>query len=592
MRLTKMVGRRLKEAPSDAVVVSHQYTIRGGYARQVATGIYSLLPLGKRVIQKIENIIREEMNLIEGQEVTLPVVMPRELWEESGRFTSVGPELLRFKDRTEKDMLFKVKVGGEKEYALGPTHEEVVSPLAKKNIFSYRDLPLAVFQIQTKFRDEARSRAGLIRVREFTMKDAYSFHRSQADLEVYYNKCLMSYRRIFHRVGLKNVVIVKADSGMMGGAVSHEFMLETPIGEDTLVLCKSCGYSANREVAACRREYQKENKLLPLEEIATPGLKTIEEVTGFLKKKPTETGKAVFFIDESGRLVFVLIRGDLDVEESKVKKIALSKDLRPAEEVDIKKVGCEPGFAGLLGNEFKDVLVIVDDSIVNSENLVVGANKKDYHYLNYNLARDYKGKFTQADIATVKEGELCVECAQPLKIARGVEIGNIFQLGVKYSSAMGFRFLDNDQKEKETIMGCYGIGIGRLFASVIEDSHDEFGPVWPISISPYHIQLNVLNYKKEEVKKVADHLYEKLIAEGFEVLFDDRDEKAGFQFKDADLMGIPLRIILSPKTIEEGEAEFKYRNGTESIRIKLDLVGRELKIKIQEMELKLKPPFE
>lgn len=579
MRLTKMVGRRLKESPSDAVVVSHQFTIRGGYARQVAAGIYSILPLGKRIIQKIENIIREEMNLIEGQEVTLPVVMPRELWEESGRFTSVGPELLRFKDRTDKDML------------LGMTHEEAVVHLARSEVSSYKQLPCMMYQIQTKFRDEARSRAGLIRVREFTMKDAYSFHRSQADLELYYDRCLMSYRRIFYRAGLKNVVIVKADSGMMGGAVSHEFMLETPIGEDTLVLCKSCGYSANREVAACHRVYQQENKLLPLEEVATPGFKTIEEVTGFLGKKPSETGKAVFFIDDNGRLVYVVVRGDLDVEESKVKKIALSKDLRPAEDSEIRKIGCEPGFAGLMGADFKDVLVIVDESVVNSENLVVGANKKDFHYLNFNLKRDFNGKFVQADIATVKDGELCIECGSPLIISRGIEIGNIFQLGVKYSSAMGFKFLDNDQKEKETIMGCYGIGVGRLFASVIEDCHDDFGPVWPISISPYQVQLNVLNYKKEDVKKIADELYEKLIADGIEVLFDDRDEKAGFQFKDADLMGIPLRIILSPKTIETGEAEFKLRSGGDSIRIKLELVSTELKQKIKEMQEKLIPLF-
>jgi len=572
MRMTKMVGKRLKEAPSDAVVISHQYTIRGGFARQVAAGIYSILPLGKRIIQKIENIIRQEMDLIEGQEVTLPVVMPRELWEESGRFTSVGPELLRFKDRTEKDML------------LGMTHEEAVVHLARSEIFSYKQLPCMLYQIQTKFRDEARSRAGLIRVREFTMKDAYSFHRNQADLEEYYEKCLNSYSKIFKRVGLKNVVIVKADSGMMGGAISHEFMLETPIGEDTLVLCKKCGYSANREVAACKRDYVKPETLLPLTEVETPNFKTIDEVTGFLNKKPTETGKAVFFVGDNNRLIFVLIRGDLDVEESKVKKIALSKDLRPALDDEIKSIGCEPGFAGLLGSGLKDAFVIVDESILLSGNLVVGANKKDYHYLNYNLKRDYTGKFKVADVATVKEGEKCVECDHTLVISRGIEIGNIFQLGVKYSSSMKFKFLDNDQKEKETIMGCYGIGVGRLFASVIEDSHDEFGPIWPISIAPYQVQLNVLNYKKEDVKKVADELYETLKNENIEVLFDDRDEKAGFQFKDADLMGIPLRIILSPKTIEDGEIEFKWRKGGDSIRFKLDQVCSEIKAKIKELE--------
>lgn len=579
MRMTKMVGKRLKEAPSDAVVISHQFTIRGGFARQVAAGIYSILPLGKRVIQKIENIIREEMNLIEGQEVTLPVVMPRELWEESGRFTSVGPELLRFKDRTDKDML------------LGMTHEEAVVHLARSEIFSYKQLPCMMYQIQTKFRDEARSRAGLIRVREFTMKDAYSFHRTQADLEEYYAKCLNSYSRIFKRAGLKNVVIVKADSGMMGGAISHEFMLETPIGEDTLVLCKKCGYSANREVATCKRDFIKPETLLPLTEVVTPGFKTIEEVTGFLNKKSTETGKAVFFVGDNDRLIFVLIRGDLDVEESKVKKIALTKDIRPALDEEIKKIGCEPGFAGLVGSGFKDAFVIVDESVLQSGNLVVGANKVDLHYLNYNLKRDYAGKIKVADIATVKEQDKCIECGSPLIISRGIEIGNIFQLGVKYSSAMKFKFLDNDQKEKETIMGCYGIGVGRLFASVIEDSHDEFGPVWPISIAPYQVQLNVLNYKKDDVKKIADELYEKLTQEGIEVLFDDRDEKAGFQFKDADLMGIPLRLILSPKTIEEGEAEFKLRKGGDSIRFKLDSVCAEIRVRIKELEADLKPNF-
>ncbi|PCJ52141.1 MAG: proline--tRNA ligase [Planctomycetota bacterium] len=556
MRLTKMVGRRLKEAPSDAVVISHQFTIRGGYARQVGSGIYSLLPLGKRVIDKIEKIIREEMNSIDGQEVLLPVVMPRELWDESGRYESVGSELLRFKDRTGKEMV------------LGMTHEEAVVHLARSEIVSYKQLPCMMYQIQTKFRDEPRSRAGLIRVREFTMKDAYSFHRSQEDLDVYYYKCLDAYKKIFSRTGLKNVSIVEADSGMMGGAISHEFMLNTPVGEDSLVLCSSCDYAANREIAVCKRQnVELSEELLPLEKVSTPSVKTIADVSSFLNKDQSKTGKAVFLVDENNRMIFVLIRGDLDVEVSKLKNLISSKELVPAEEGAILSIGCVPGFAGLIGAKLDDVIVVVDESIKNNNNIVVGANEKDFHYINFNFERDFSGKFIEGNIASVTEGDLCVSCGEKLNLSRGIEIGNIFQLGKKYSEPMKFTYLDNDQKEKFPIMGCYGIGVGRLFASIIEDCHDEYGPIWPSSVSPFDVQINALNYKKEEVKAFSDSLYNELSNKNIDVLFDDRDEKAGFQFKDADLMGIPLRIIVSPKTLKDSEVEFKTRDGSESKRI-------------------------
>lgn len=546
MRLSKLVGRRIKEDPKDAVTISHKLLIRGGYIRPVSAGIYSLLPIAKRVIEKIEAIIREEMNAIDGQEVLMPVVLPAELWEESGRYESVGDELLRFQDRNEKKML------------LGMTHEEAVVHLIRSEVSSYRQLPVMVYQIQTKYRDEARPRAGLIRVREFTMKDAYSFHESQECLDAYYKQAHHAYERIFRRVGLNNVVSIESNSGMMGGSVSHEFMAVADCGEDTIFLSPNGEYRANREIAKSAVSFESDEKPLELEKVHTPAKKSIEEVAEFLGVKPEHTGKAVFYVDKDGNLIFAMIRGDYEVNESKLRNHLQVNELTFADDEAIRAVGAEPGYASPLDLDPAKVKIIVDHSAAQSPNLVVGANEPDHHYKNFNLSRDLPNAEI-ADIRTIKAGEPCPVSGAPLEEKRGIEVGNIFQLGTKYSSAMGCDFLDKNGKSQTMIMGCYGIGTGRTLASVIEQSHDNWGPIWPISIAPYHVHIVSLNPKKENVEETADKLYEELTNAGIETLYDDRGEKAGFAFNDADLIGVPFRIILSPKTIQDGKVEFKRR---------------------------------
>lgn len=546
MRMTKLVGRRIKEDPRDAQIISHKYIIRGGYARMVSTGIYSILPIGKRIIQKIEAIIRDEMNSIEGQEVLMPLVLPRELWEESGRYQGVGEELLRFKDRNGKDML------------LGMTHEEAVVHLIRSEVNSYKQLPMMVYQIQTKYRDEARPRAGLIRVREFTMKDAYSFHETQECLEAYYERAHKAYENIFRRLGMKNVVSIKSDSGMMGGKVSHEFMALSDAGEDTIFISPCGKYKANKDVATADWKFNKEEPKA-LEKVHTPGKESIEEVAAFLGLKAENTGKAVFYVDSNEHLVFVLIRGDFEVNETKLKNYLKSPQLRFATDEEILKVGAVPGYASVLSLSKSDKLrIIVDRSAAETSNLVVGANEKDYHIKNFNLSRDLQGAEI-TEIATVRAGDPCPMTGAPLEEKRGIEVGNIFQLGTKYSESMGCTYLDKNGKTHPMIMGCYGIGVGRSMASVIEHSHDDYGPIWPISIAPYQVHICALNIKEEAVRNASEKLYADLQAKGIEVLFDDRGEKAGFAFNDADLIGVPFRVIISPKTLESGSIEFGIR---------------------------------
>jgi prolyl-tRNA synthetase len=552
MRLSQLVGQRIKEAPRDAQSASHVYLIRGGYCRPVSTGIYSLLPLGMRICAKIEAIIREEMNAIDGQEILMPVVLPAELWEESGRYQSVGPELLRFKDRNDKAMV------------LGMTHEEAVCHLARTELNSYKQLPAMLYQIQTKYRDEARPRAGLIRVREFTMKDGYSFHASQECLEAYYARCHQAYENIFRRVGLGECISIEADSGMIGGAVSHEFMAVADCGEDTIFVSPDgTSYKANRECAVSKLVYDTADPL-PLEKVSTPGTKSIEDVAAFLGVEEKQTGKAVFYTDSEGGLVFVCIRGDIEVNEAKLKKLLQSPQLVFATDAEIQAVGAEPGYASLLSIDCAKIRVVVDPSFAESPNLVVGANEADYHMTGFNYERDLaaatREQITVADIATVREGDPCPVTSEPLRMLKGIEVGNIFQLGTKYSAAMGCTYLDQNGKTQPFIMGCYGIGVGRTMASVIEQNHDEYGPVWPLSIAPYHVHICALNIKQDDVRGAAEKLYADLKAAGVEVLFDDRGEKAGFMFNDADLIGIPLRLILSPKTLAEGKVEFKRRD--------------------------------
>lgn len=545
MRMSKLVGRKIKEDPKDATTASHKLLIRGGYVRPVSAGIYSLLPIAKRIIDKIEAIIREEMNAVEGQEVLMPVVLPAELWKESGRLDTVGAELLRFNDRNDKDML------------LAMTHEEAVVHLVRTEVNSYKQLPVMVYQIQTKYRDEARPRAGMIRVREFTMKDAYSFHESQECLDAYYNRVLLAYERIFERVGLKDCVSIESDPGMMGGNASHEFMALADCGEDVVFISPDGSYKANREVAVSGCEFTKESPL-PLEKVATPEKETIEEVSEYLGLKPENAGKAVFFQDKVGDLIFAMIRGDFDVNEAKLGKIVGSTELTHATDEAIVAAGAVPGYASVLSLDASKVRIVIDRSVAGTSNLVVGANERGFHYKNFNLDRDMPDAQV-ADIAMVREGDPCPITGEPLAMRRGIEVGNIFKLGTKYSSPMNCSFLDRNGKAVDMIMGCYGIGVGRTMASVLEQSHDDWGPIWPISIAPYHVHICSLNPKKEGVAAAADKIYAELLEKGVEVIYDDRGEKAGFMFNDADLTGVPYRIVVSPKTLADNKVELRIR---------------------------------
>lgn len=574
MKMSKLVGRRIKEDPKDAKTVSHKFLIRGGYIRPVSAGIYSLLPTGERIVRKIEAIIREEMNRIDGQEVLMPVVLPADLWQESGRYESVGAELLRFRDRNEKPMI------------LAMTHEEAIVHLVRTELNSYKQLPVMLYQIQTKYRDEARPRAGLIRTREFTMKDAYSFHTDQADLERYYARCHEAYERIFRRVGMKNVLSIESNSGMMGGKVSHEFMAICDCGEDTVITNADYSYRANREIAVAAWKFEK-GEPLPLEKVHTPGMKTIEEVAGFLGVKPENTGKAVFYQDaHTGELIFVLIRGDFEVNEVKLANALKVPELKFADDAAIEAAGAVPGFASPVGIDPGRARIVVDRSAAESGNLVVGANEADFHYRNFNFDRDLAGSdCLVTDIACVREGDPCPLTGQPLQFLRGIEVGNIFQLGTKYSDAMYCDYLDRDGKSHPMVMGCYGIGVGRAMAAVIEQSCDEYGPIWPMSIAPWQVELCAINPEKEGVGEACERLYSELQAAGIEVLYDDRGEKAGSMFSDADLLGIPLRLVVSPRTLAEKQAEFKVRGSRDAERIALDAVVSHVAARIEtEME--------
>ncbi len=566
--MSKLAGRRLKEDPKDAKTVSHKLLVRGGYIRPVSAGIYSLLPIAMRINTKIEQIVREEMNRIDGQEVLMPVVLPGELWQESGRYDSVGAELLRFKDRNGKPML------------LGMTHEEAIVHLIRTEVNSYKQLPLMAYQIQTKYRDEARPRAGLIRVREFTMKDAYSFHADQESLDEYYKRAHEAYERIYRRVGLKHVVSILSNSGMMGGSVSHEFMLLADCGEDSIFLSPDGkSYKANREVAVSGLKFEKTPEL-PMEKVHTPGMKTIEDVAGYLNVTADQTGKAVFYADPEGNLVFALIRGDFEVNEAKLKNVLGVSELNFANDEQILNAGAVPGFASPLGLDASKIKLVIDNSIAGTSNLVVGANEADWHYKNFNFGRDMKDGIV-ADIACVRPGDPCPVTGEPLEFKHGIEIGNIFQLGTKYSKPMNLTYLDKDGKSRDVIMGCYGIGIGRTLASVIEDSHDEYGPIWPMSIAPWQVHVCALLPAKDGVGEAAEKLAADLEALGVEVLHDDRGEKAGSMFSDADLIGIPFRVVVSPKSLAAGQVEFRTRECRDTEMIPLENAAAELAARVK-----------
>ena len=545
MKVSKMLGERFKEAPKDCIIASHALMMRGGYMKYVGYGIYSLFTPTKRITTKIERIIREEMDRIDGQEVMFPVVMPATLWEESGRYTSIGSEMARFKDRSGNPMV------------LGMTHEEAAVHLARDTAKSYADFPFMIYQVQTKFRDEPRARGGLIRVREFTMKDAYSFHTSQEDLEAYYEKAHEAYERIFKRAGAKNVISVKSDSGMMGGSVSHEFMLLSEIGEDTLAICPECGYKANMEAADCLVKNEA-GVAEELTKVHTPNSKTIEEVVNFLGTDAKKLCKAVVYQkNEDDSYIIVFIRGDLEVNETKLRNY-LGYEIHPATAIT-EESGIVAGFIGAIGLD-KKIKTVWDRSLVGIESLVCGANETDYHYTGMNVARDI-GEVDYVDVAKIYEGAVCPVCGKPvIAINKGIEVGNIFQLGTKYTKSMDMTYLDANGEAKHPIMGCYGIGVGRLCASICQESHDKFGPIWPMSIAPWHVEVCNLRTDNELVNNTANELYESLKNLGVEVLYDDRDIRPGAMFADADLLGVPVRAVVSPKTCEKGVIEVSFRD--------------------------------
>lgn len=562
MLVRELLGKRYKETPKDCVIASHSLMMKGGYMKYMSAGSYSLFMPAKRITHKIEDIIRKEMDSIGGQEVLFPVVMPATLWEESGRYTSIGSEMARFTDRNGNKMV------------LGMTHEEAAVHLARDVADSYTDYPFMIYQIQTKFRDEPRARGGLIRVREFTMKDAYSFHTSQADLEKYYDVCYEAYNRIFRKCGAKNFIAVKSDSGMMGGSVSHEYMLLTDIGEDTLAICtgEGCDYKANVEVAECIT-HNIESEVEPLEKIATPHASTIDDVCKMLKVDPVKSIKAVVYqINENDEYVVVFIRGDLEVNETKLRNY-LQKEVHPA--VITAESGIVAGFIG--PRDFKGkAKVVYDKSLIGIESFVTGANEEGYHYKGLNIARDV-GKVEYVEVAKAYNGGVCPVCGRPtITLKRGVEIGNIFQLGQKYTKSMNMTYIDKDGERKYPYMGCYGIGVGRLAATICEEQHDKFGPVWPITIAPWQVEICCLQATDEKIHSVADKLYKDLNALGVETLYDDRDERPGSMFADADLFGIPVRAVVSAKNCEKGVVEISYRDKSYKGEVAIEKAAEEI----------------
>lgn len=555
MKLEKLVGERFRERPSDCVVDSHALMIRGGYMKPVANGIFSsYMPL-KRVTRKIEQIIREEMDAIEGQEVMFPVVMPASMWQESGRYDSIGKELVRFTDRSNSPLV------------LGMTHEEAAVQLVREYANSYTKYPFMVYQIQTKFRDEARPRAGLIRVREFTMKDAYSFHTSQEDLENYYDRCLAAYHRIYARAGIPEAVAVASDSGMMGGSVSHEFMLLTPIGEDSIAICQECDYRANMEAAENIIHNKLDEVSEALTSVHTPNVSSIEDLCAFLNVPMERTCKAVVYQRNSDdKYIVLFIRGDLEANETKLTNY-LGYDIHPAVITD------ESGLcAGYIGphNLTDKVAVLYDRSLVDLNNLVCGANKAEYHCTGLDITRDV-GTVEYHDFAKITEGGICPHCGKPvITVSRGIEVGNIFQLGTKYTKSMNMTYVTREGTLEHPIMGCYGIGVGRLAAAVCEVHHDEYGPIWPMSIAPWQVHLCAVRADNPEVKAYADKLYEELSAKGVEVIYDDRNVSAGVMFSDADLLGVPLRVIVSPRNLKQNMIEITSRDKKLSAKISIE----------------------
>lgn len=567
MRMSHLFGTTLREIPTEAEISSHQLLLRAGFIRQLGAGIFTLMPLGLLAIQKIEMLMREGMNSIGGQELKMPVVHPADIWKETGRWYEVDAEMARFKDRNAHDMV------------LAMTHEEIVADLVRREIHSYRQMPALVYHFQTKFRDDPRPRAGLIRVREFTMLDSYSLSRSNAELDEVYQAHFQLYHRLFAHCAVP-VRAVGSDSGMMGGSLAHEFMYLTDIGEDSLLFCSNCDYAANVQSAEFSKPIPAQETLLPTEKVATPGMKSIEELSIFLGIPRSKTAKAVFYMAdlvgcEKPVFIFALIRGDMTLNETKLANTisALGKGqvtrLIPADDEDIKAIDAVPGYASPIGIKREHALLIVDDAIPASPNLAAGANEEGYHLLNVNYGRDYKAD-SVADIASAGEGSLCPRCGSSMHIQRGVEVGHIFKLGTRYTRKLGCTYLDEQGIEQLVIMGSYGIGLGRLLACVAEEHHDEKGLIWPVSVAPFPIHLVLLHGKDETVRDVADDLYQHLQAESMPLLYDDRAERPGVKFNDADLIGLPIRVTISERSLASGGVEVKLRSQEEKSIIPLD----------------------
>ena len=545
MRLSSLFFTTLRDDPSDAEMPSHRLLVRAGYVRQLGSGIYSLLPLGFRVNKRVEQVVREEMDRIGCQEMEMPVVHPADIWRASGRYDAVGPELGRFKDRAGRDMV------------LAMTHEEVVGLLLADIVRSYRQLPIMVYHFQTKWRDEPRSRGGLIRVREFVMKDAYSIDRDEAGLDASYWAQHGAYVRIFERLGLKTIA-VSSDVGMMGGSQAHEFMVLNPAGEDVLVLCEACGYAANRQVAVIPRPLPPAEDPLPLEEVETPGTTTIATLSAFLGVGPERTAKAAFFMTGDGRLVTAIVRGDHEVNETKLfNAVKAAGGMRPATVEEIRAASMEPGYGSPIGAH--DTFVVVDDVVARSANLVAGANRPGFHYRNVNHGRDFTADIV-TDLTNATEGDPCPTCGQPVILRNGIEVGNIFKLGTKYTDAFDATYLGEDGVAHQIVMGSYGIGIGRNVACIVEEHHDDKGIVWPAEVAPYAAHLVSIGAAREpRVNEVAEQLHTFSIENGREILWDDRDESPGVKFTDAELLGMPWILTVSPRSLAAGGVEVTDR---------------------------------
>ncbi|MDR5588566.1 proline--tRNA ligase [Clostridium aquiflavi] len=570
MKMSNMLISTLREVPAEAEIDSHKLMLRSGMIRKMASGIYNYMPLGLKALKKVEDIIREEMNEAGAQEFLASAMIPAELWQSSGRWDAYGAEMFRVKDRNERD------------FCLGPTHEEVFTDIAKNEIKSYKQLPVNLYQIQTKYRDERRPRFGVMRSREFVMKDAYSFDKDQQGLDLSYNKMYEAYVKIFNRCGL-DAKCVEADSGAIGGSNSAEFMVKSEVGEDDIVFCTQCDYAANIEKATARLEEVEKEDLMEVEKVSTPDSRGIDEVSEFLNISPKKTVKTLLY-NVDGKIVAVFVRGDREVNEVKVANAShASGDIEMASHEEyMNSTGCGIGFAGPIG--MKADLILVDEEVKNMYNFVTGANETGYHIKNVNYGRDFEG--TVGDYRNVVEGETCPTCGGKLTISRGTEVGHIFKLGTKYSEAMDAKFIAENGKEAPFIMGCYGIGVTRTMASIIEQHNDENGIVWPLSVAPYHISIIAVNVKDEEQVKIANKLYEDLKSMGVEALLDDRNERAGVKFKDSEIMGIPMRVTVGKKIVD-GEVEFKLRTGDMQV-VKIEEVSRIVKEEFEKNNLKLR----